>query len=805
MNILASYNWIREHVALKESADDFARKISLCGPAVERLHPQAAQYDRMVVGVITVVTAHPNPKVTKLRLATLDVGGAHEGPLTLVCGGSNLEPGMKVAVALVGARVRWHGQGDLITLTEAEIQGVKSAGMICGANEIGLAEAFPHAEKEILDLSWCKAKAGTSLAKALELDDTVFDIEVTTNRPDAFCMVGLAREASVIMNGKFLWKESVVPSLPKGAKALPLSVKNSAAKLCTRYQAVVVTDICAEQSPWWLKKRLLMSGVRPINAVVDITNYVMLELGQPMHAFDYDKLAGGAIEVRTARAGEKLLALDGKEYELAAGQLVIADKEKPVAIAGVMGGEHSGVTAGTKTIVFEAATFDAVSVRRTARALNLHSESSLRFEKGLPEDLTSAALARAVELCQQVACGRLASVAFNARPVAHKKVKLSFRPAKAEELIGVAIPKKDMVAILKSLGFGVTGAGTKLEVTVPYWREHDIEGERDLVEEIARVHGYHNLPSVMQTGEIPVRPMDTMLESEYHAENFFRGAGFTELVSYSMVPGDILEKCGYDLKECLRIANPLSNDFEYMRRSLIPGALAAIKQNEGLFPTGRIFEVSRIYIPREGDLPLERTRVIAAVYGPKGGDELYRETKGLLEAYCPTVGAGLFELERVTNRKLWHPGRSAEVNIMGKAVGMLGEIHPSVLRSFGIDASVSVLAIDLDSLLEQCAVSKRYTPIPQHPVSKRDLAFIVAERVEYGDVRSAMSGASALLKDAELFDVYRGKGVTDGHKSLALHLTFAGENRTLTSEEVEGEVANIMKALSEKHGAITRS
>ncbi|MEY4744774.1 MAG: hypothetical protein RL272_719 [Candidatus Parcubacteria bacterium] len=800
MNILASYNWIKEYVGLKESAEAFARRISLSGPAVERLHPQAPLYDKMVIGKIAEVKQHPN--ADKLRLVATDVGG--EKPLEIVCGGTNLAPGMKVVVALVGAKVKWHGQGDLVELKPAEIRGVKSEGMICGANEVGLADAFPHADREIMDVSWLKAKPGTALAKALDLDDTIFDIEVTTNRPDAYCTIGLAREAAAVFGAKFLWREGILPSAAKGVAAKELSVKVSAPKLCTRYQAVVMTDVTVGPSPWWLKRRLLQAGLRPINTVVDITNYVMLEYGQPMHAFDYDVI-GGTIAVRAAKDGESITTLDGVERRLMPSNLVIADASSPIAVAGVMGGERSGVSESTKTVIFESATFDPVSVRRTARALNLHSDSSLRYEKGLPEDLTQAALARAVELCQEVACGRVASKVVDERSAPHRKAKYSFRPAKAEEIIGVSIPKKDMLAILKSLGFGVAGSGAKYEVTVPYWRERDIEGERDFAEEIARVYGYQNLPSVMPSGEIPVAPPDRLMEAEDSAKGFFRAAGFTEVLNYSMVPRDVIEKAGLDPAKCLRVANPLSVDFEYMRPSLIPGALATVKENQGIFPEGRVFEVSRVYFPRTGHLPDERLDVTAAVYGSSSGDELFREVKGLLEAYCPTVGAHWIGLQRAADQPLWHPGRSVRIVVEGETFGMMGEIHPKVLAAFGIDRRVAVLDFDLAVLLARCGLSKQYVPIPLFPPVKRDLALVVGERVEYGDLEGSLKNGSPLLKGAELFDIYRGASLGEGKKSLAVHLTFATPERTLTAEEIDAEVARMTKDLQEKYGAAVRT
>jgi phenylalanyl-tRNA synthetase beta chain len=497
--------------------------------------------------------------------------------------------------------------------------------------------------------------------------------------------------------------------------------------------------------------------------------------------------------------------LDGAERELSPSNLVIADTDKPLAVAGIMGGEGSGITDETTTIVFEAATFDPVSVRRTGRALNVHSDSSLRFEKGLPEELTSAALARAVELCQKIACGRVASAVVDLDSAPTRKSKYVFRPEKAEQLIGVKVPQKEMVGILKSLGFGVALKGGKGDVTVPYWRVRDIEDERDLAEEIARVHGYHNLPSVIPTGEIPLDREDPLLETEERTRHFFRAAGLTELYTYSFISKDLLEKAGLDASKALKVANELTADFEFMRPSLIPGALQVIRENQGLFPEGRVFEVSRAYFPREGDLPEERTNVMAAVFGKAKDDSLFRQVKGLLESYCPMIGAAGISFKRLTGHGLWHPGRSVVISVDGTTFGTMGEIHPSVLSRFGIDGRVAMLDFDLAALMDVCHATTHYVPVPQFPPVLRDLAFVVPERAEYDGIRQEISRASALLKDASLFDVYRGKGVGEGDKSLALHLTFAEPTRTLTAEEADGEIKKIVDALKEKFDASVRS
>jgi len=807
MNILASYNWIKEFVAVKAAPDELARRISLSGPSFERGYPQAPPFENMVVGRIEGVKPHPN--ADRLRIAVTDIG---DRKLEIVCGGSNLSDGMKVVVALSGAMVRWHGEGELIELKPTEVRGVKSEAMICAASEIGLGEAFPHSTHEIMDLSWCKAKPGTRLAKALDLDDTVFDIEITTNRPDAFSVVGIAREAAAITGADFLWKEAVLPSLPKSTERLPFDVKVEEPRLCTRYQAVVMDGVEIGPSPWWLKNRLRMSGVRPINNIVDITNYVMLELGQPMHAFDYDKLRGQTIVVRRAKAGESIALLDGSVKELDAERLVIADAERPVAVAGVMGGEETGVSDGTKRIVFESATFDPVSVRRTWRALNTQTDSSLRFEKGLPEDLTQAALARAVELCQKVACGKAVSKVFDERSVKPKKVRFAFRPERAEALIGVKIPAARMLKILKSLGFGAARKPTirkgkaLYEIEVPYWRVRDIESERDFAEEAARIFGYANLPSVLPDGVLPVRTVDPVLVAEDDAKRFLCAAGFTEMINYSFTSRQILERAKFDPGICARLENPLTSDFEFMRPSLLPGMLAVVAENEGLFPEGDVFEVSNVYIAGDGaELPEERPSVLVASYGPQGGDALFRKVKGALEAYSRHSLRSV-DFSRVSpDTGLWHPGRAVDIYIGDTAIGTLGELHPSVAESFGIDGRVCAAEFDLSALVKSEAESRRYEPIPHFPPVRRDLAFVAPEAVEFEKAEEAIRNASELLNEVTLFDVYRGESLGAGMKSFAVHLSFQHPERTLTAEEADKEISGIISSLAKEFGAKVRA
>lgn len=798
MNLLVSYNWMKEHVKLKATPEEFARRISLSGPSVERIMKQGEDLDRVVVGKVLKVKAHPD--ADKLRIAETDLGGEVKD---IVCGGSNLEEGQLVAVAKPGSRVRWHGEGDPITLEVAKIRGVESFGMIAAANEIGLADMFPHEEREILVFTDIDAKPGTPVAEALELGDTIFDVEITTNRPDAFSIIGMAREASVVMEKPFTWKPEKQPG--KAKEKLPLKVTLKAKELCPRYQAIVMKNVKVGESPMWLKKRLASAGLNAINNIVDITNYILLEHGQPMHAFDYEKLGGHEIVIREAAEKEKFKALDGNDYELAKGQLVIADKDNPVAVAGVMGGEESGVRSETTTIVFEAATFEPVQVRRTARALNLHSDSSTRFEKGLSTESTSPALAKAVVFAQKLAGAEVASEVFDARADRYKPLKYAFRPAMAEKLIGVAIPEKRMRKILADLGFKISGSGKKWTVEVPYWRDNDIEGERDLVEEIARVHGYDNLPSVIPSGALPLPEMNPALLWEDRAKRILKHWGFTEIMSYSFISKELVEADGINIADTLGVLNPLAEDYAYMRTSLASSMLKVIEENQGEVSEGSAFEMANVYLPREGDLPEEKLRLMLASWSRDMGGQDVRHVKGIVEAFGREFGLRDMTFEPTTEGGDWHPGRSATVMYGGMSVGTVGEVHPAKLARFRIDGRVAMADLDAAALLAAANMHKGYQSIPNFPYAKRDIAFVVGRTVEHRKLFATITGADELIRGAELFDAYEGEALGDGKKSMAYHLEFGRADRTLETKEVDEAVEKITQELKEQFDAEIRS
>lgn len=798
MNILISYDWLKEYLPTKKSAEDFAARVSLSGPGVERVTSTADDFQNMVVGKI--VSIDPHPKADKLRVAKTDIGGKKA---SIVCGGSNIAEGQWVAVANTGAKVRWHGEGDLVELEPVEIRGVKSEGMICAANEIGLFDAFPHAEREILDLGAAlpdaKLEPGMPLAKAFGFEkDFIMDIEVTTNRPDAYSVVGMARECGAILNEKFVWKPTALTKSSKKA----LDVKVEEKKLCPRYMGVRIDGLTNGPSPWWLKRRLASAGLRPINTLVDITNYVMLELGQPMHAFDAEKLAGGKIVVRKAKKGEELPALDGQTYKLRAEHLVIADAEKPVAVAGVMGGEETAVTSGTISVVFEAAAFDPVSVRKTARDLALYSDSQQRFEKGLSTEAPSEALARAIELCLELCGGTIATGVADVRAEKYKPRSYSVSFDEISRLVGVDIPAKQAVDTLKRLGFEVKATKDKLTAEVPWWRDHDIEAGRDLVEEIARMEGYANLPAVFPSG-VSIRPTDESLGLEKELRRTLSGAGLNEIFTYSFTSREVQELAGFDPDGMLRVQNPLSADFEFMRTSLLPSMLQTMTQNQDRFPEQSLFEIAHVYYEQGGgrkNLPEESPMLSIGMMRT----DAWKHVKGYVEHVLDALN---IEAEwRVLDEpgSLWHPGRAAQAFSGGILVATCGELHPERANAYGFEERVALADMPLKELLKTRA-SIVYTPVPQFPEAKRDLAIVVAKDTTVGDIQKSAEAASDLLSSMTWFDTYEGKGLTEGKKSLAFHLSFSKPDRTLETEEVEAAMKEIVAALEKTFDAELRA
>ncbi len=804
MNILASYKWLGEYVDLAGmTPEEVASRVSMASCGIERLYPQGLELGGIVVGKTRAVEKHPNADA--LKLVSVDVGG--DKPLSIVCGGSNVVENQWVVVARIGSRVRWHGEGDLVELKPVAIRGVASEGMICAANEIGLFDAFPHGEKEILDLEAAglvDLKPGKPLAELLELEgDILMDTEITTNRPDCLGMVGLAREVATVLNRPFTWK----PSKPLRSKAKSmLQVHVEKHTLCPRYTAVRIDNITIGPSPWWIKRRLLANGIRPINNVVDITNYVMIELGHPMHVFDADKIEGDMIRVRQAHADESIAALDGVTYELAESMLVIADATKPIAVAGIMGGEHSSVGSGTRSIVFEAAAFDPVSVRRTSRALHLQTDAQLRFEKGLSTEAAPIALARAVELCLTLAGGAVASPVLDTAAKAYAPETFSVTFAEVNALIGITIPPADVVRILKHLGFTVQKTAKGVKAQTPWWRDHDIEAGRDLIEEVARIYGYINIPPVFPIG-LPARPVSKELQWERTLRTIAAATGFTETFTYSFTSGDVLKRAGYDASRMLRVQNPLSQEFEFMRTTLLPSMLQVIQDNKDKRDTLRLFELAHVYYPKQNDLPTEQTEFAAAVFSKD--EQPWRIMKGFAEHVFNELGIQGIVWTPLTTDPFWHPGRSMLAFVGDHLLATLGEINPEIAERFGVTRDIGRIAMmdmPLETVTRWATASNVYESLTRFPDVERDLALVVDRDVTAAMIKEELAHGSygATLRSVEWFDTYRGKGVPEGKKSVAFHFTFRDAERTLASEDVDKWMNEAKQRLADRFGAEQR-
>ncbi len=803
MDIEASYKWVKEYLGGDFEPKTFSKEVTAKAFPVDYTKSMAGAFDGVVVGEILSIDKHPN--ADKLHLAKVDVG--KDQPLSIVFGSmAEMYVGAKIPVAVAPMTMP-----NGMEIRKSKLRGELSEGMLCLDQELGLSQkgvSIRFFEEGM--------KNGTPLTEALDIaDETIFEVEITTNRVDAMGIVGLAREAGAAMNIPFTFEPPELPSGDVGAgsadvgawRAKPLRVDVQDPEGCPRYMAVVIDGVKVGPSPAWLQTRLLLAGHRPINNIVDITNYVLREFGQPMHAFDYEKLDGNTIVVRRAKKGEQIKALDEETYELDPADLVIADGDKPVAVAGVMGGFDTGTWDGTTTIVFESATFDALSVRKTARRHHLYSDSQLLFEKGLSSEAPAAALARAIELTLEIAGGQVASAILDERAGAYEPLVFPFRPQKARDLIGVDLSDDDMIDLLTRVGFEVAKDGEVYKVTVPFWRDHDIEHEVDLTEEIARLYGYGNMPAELPDSPPPTTPEDPALAWEMKTKKLLAGFGYTELYGYSMISVEDMLKYGLDPEAAVQIHNPLSSDLTHMRPSLMPSLLKDIEANQGVRPAAQVFELQRVYLPKEGGLPDERTNLVIAQYGVDDVEQAFLQVKGAVESWAEFAGIALDIRSPGAGEEVptsWHPTRSAIVSSDGDAIAVIGQIKPQVQDIFGINKPVVAAMIDFEALVGKMSVARRYEPIPEFPAVERDVAVVVDDAVAYGDLASAVEEVDDLIRSVDLIEVYRGTGIDDGKKSVTLSLTLRSDEKTLASEDADKAMQKVIDLLEGRFSGTIR-
>lgn len=789
MDLRLSYNWLKEHLQTKLSADAFAQALSHHSMSVDRVEPVVLAWKGVITARITAIA--PHPQADRLRLATVDDGRMQQ---VVVCGAPNIVVGQVVPLARVGATVLDVATGKPREITAAKIRGVESQGMLCATDELGVGD--DHSGIWVLPAN---TPLGVPLEQVYPAKDSVLHVEVTSNRPDAMSVTGLAREAAAVIPGVQRKLQVPKPQLARATKPLPLSVKVSEPKLCPRYSAVVLADVTVGPSPLWLHQRLITAGARPINTVVDITNYVRLEYGQPLHAFDYEQLSGVGLTVRRATGAESLAALDGKTYALKSSDLVIADAHGPVALAGVMGGSTSAVSGGTTTVVLEVAVFDPIAVRKTSRRLNLISDSSLLYEKGLPTQSVEHGLARAVELLQEIAGAKVASRVFDRRRRDPKPRVISLRPAAVTRLLGVTPKSAWARSTLQKLGFRVSGSGS-WRVTVPWWRQ-DVSGPHDLVEEIARAYGYDQIPVELPTGTIPRRTSDPAFRASDVARRLLVNLGYTEIISYGLVSRQMLQRASIEANHALKAVNPLSAEFEYLRPALVPSLLAVAGKNVKRFRSQQLFEISRVFRPAErGELPEERLRLAAAVVGDS--DEVFYSARGAAELLMGELGitATFAPLE---GEDLWQAG--LELRVGDEVLGVVGLATRQMAERFGLNRDVAVVNLDFTTLAILATEARAFTPIPAYPASSRDLSLVLPHATPWADLERVALGTSLLIRSVEYLSTYTGNGIPSGTKGLACRLHLRSDERTLSSAEVDDIVKQVVGNLGRDLNAVLRT
>lgn len=791
-----SMRWLNDYVDIKMEPRKFSEAMTMTGSKVEGFRNEGDEIQNVVVGKILSVEKHPN--ADKLVVCSVDVGQSE--PIQIVTGATNVFAGALVPVALDGSLLPGGKK-----IKKGKLRGVVSNGMMCSLGELGLTvNDFPYAIEDGIFIIEEDCKPGQDIREVTGLNDTIVEFEITPNRPDCLSVIGLAREAAVTFNKKLTLPDSDVKSSGGSTKDF-VDAKVHEPKLCPRYMARAVRNVKIGSSPLWMRQRLRSAGVRPINNIVDITNFVMLEYGQPMHAFDYRQIKGGIINVRLAKDGETITTLDGVERKLDDKMLVIADCEKPVAVAGVMGGEFSGIMDDTNTIVFESAMFDPTSVRLTAKRLGMRTEASSRFEKGLDAQNTLNALNRACRLVEILGIGEVCDDYIDINNSNYTPTTIKFEPDWINGLLGTNIDRQFMVDTLRKLDFKVDGD----IITVPSYRA-DVEQKADIAEEVARFYGYNEIPTTMPSGAGTRGGLTPAQKFEKNVTQNLLALGYTEIATYSFISPKYYDKirmpADSPLRNSVKIINPLGEDTSIMRTTTLPSMLETLSRNySNRNLAARFYELGTVYFPRgKGQLPDEKIKITLGSYGES---EDFYAIKGDVEELFEKLGVDpeICEFIPCSDNPAFHPGRCAKIIVGGEEIGIIGEIHPEVQANYEIDTRVYTAVIDEASLMKNAVQNKTYTPLPKFPSTDRDIAVLCDEDIPVMELEKAMkSAAGKVIEKIELFDIYRGKQIPEGKKSVAFSIVMRAADRTLTDEEADTAVKKVINAL-EKLGATLRS
>ena len=795
-------SWLKQYVEVGLPPKELAHRLTMAGLEVGGTTVIGGSWENVSVG--QVVSVEPHPNADRLTLVTVDTGSDRP---RVVCGAPNVAAGQRIAFARAGAKLFDPDTGHLETLKAARIRGVVSEGMVCSRRELGMGE--DHTGILVLEAD---APVGISLADYL--GDVVLELEPTSNRPDWLSILGVAHEVAALTSGSVREPEIQYPEARPAIES-QVTIRVEAPDLAPRYTASLIIGVQIGPSAQWMQERLLKAGQRSINNIVDITNYVMLEYGQPLHAFDYELLEEKTVMVRRARAGEVLVTLDGESRRLSTEMLVIADGRRAIGLAGVMGGANSEMTEATTAVLLESAKFSAAGIRRTASTLKLRSEASTRFERDLNQDLAPLALRRATRLIQELAGGQVAQGIIDLEAEQSQRASVRLTLKRVERVLGVRFSQREAERVLTSLGFACEREGrAAFTVTVPYWRS-DIAIEDDLVEELARITGYDRIPTTFLSTGIPSHQPQPLRDLRERVKELLAAAGMQETISYSLTSYDTLRRAAAFQKEALplEVVNPMTPERQYLRTSLQGNILSTLAANQRHGETGlRLFEVGRIYTPQPERLPQQREMAVGVSWGARAplswatdeGQADFFDAKGMVEAVM--AGLGSRAEFQPASAPILHLGRTAEVLVGGRRVGVVGEVDPEVLEQFDISGgAVALFELDLEALLPLLEEQpRRFAPLARFPGSERDLALLVDVDTPVARLVEVIEGHS-LVKSATVFDVYTGSEVPQGKRSLALRIHFRSEKRTLTTEAVNEAQERILRDLEQKTGAELRA
>lgn len=789
--------WINEEfVDLHEVSDkEFVETLTVFGQKVETWERMDAEIENVVVGKVLSMVRHPNSD--HMFICQVDVG--QEAPVQIVTGAQNVHEGDLVPAALHNS---WLPGG--VHITKGKLRGEVSNGMLCSFGELGLTQNdLPGVFADgIWILEPEAGKPGDDINLVIGNDDTVVDFEITNNRPDCYSIIGLARETAAAFGRHMKHHDPVVHGSDAGSIFEHLDVEVPAEKLCNRYTSRMVANVKIGPSPKWMCQRLRANGVRPINNIVDITNYVMLEYGQPMHAFDYRYVSSGKILVREAQEGESMTTLEGTQRALKPGMLVIADETKPIGLAGIMGGLNSEIRDDTRMVVFESANFDGTSIRQTALALGMRTEASGKFEKHLDPMLTVPAVERACELVEELSCGDVLDGMIDVINYVPQSRTVKLEPEKINRLLGTDISREDMINYLDLLEIPVEGDN----ILVPSFRP-DLIRMADIAEEVGRSYGYNKIPvTEFKTSTQGGYSREMKLETK--AGTLCRAMGYSEIITYSFVSPTVFDQIRLPadsvLRNAMKIQNPLGEDTSIMRTVALPSMLEILSRNNAYHnKAAKLYEVAKVYLPQAGEkLPQEPKMLMLGTYG---SGETFFTLKGELEGIFRALRMKKTEYTAEKSNPSYHPGRCARITVDGEEIGVMGQVHPLVAKNYGIDAEVYCAELNFTKMLSLMLPDPTYVPLPKYPAVSRDLALVCDEEVTVAQAEKIIADAAGkLLRDVKLFDIYRGMGVPAGKKSMAFSLELRADDRTLTDADSEAVTDKILAALAEKLNATLR-